>query len=714
VANADYLSNILYLTREPQQPPEDLRQEIDALREQTSDLKSRPPSGSKTQDHNQLLILARETVSDGETIYAQSVAANSVFGEDVETTSEQRVSLFAWLHRQVFEATQRSLPAITGDEDDIPEERHTTTDVNQASWEQDDPYEDESDDELDFERNMVDTLYDSACAAFDRKQYHDAKSRLTTVTAMIRDQVHSAFNLFELEYRLSVATFYSAEHRIGQSVLLQFVRQEATTDEQRFYIAEASQLLAETYITLGNLAAAKLSCTNALRILGCLYDRPARARMSKTRCLALLARIEILLGRPHWADAIMYNIDSENAKFYLGQYSSVTISKSLSAKQRNALSIKESSIFQGFSVDAYTGALKPTDGQAAEECRSATSMTPLHFAAIFRDTEYASALLEDGADPNAKATLTSQYAGGWRTENGLTPLICAIFARHENMILLLASKGASLSLKRSTADLSHALLCDVPYEFENPSTVGGIVRCLQHFGWDIDTILDDSGQTLLHKVATAQNVELAEIFMSLGSSVTFRDVNGRLPIQISVCQARLTERCLEMLDLFLRQDTISQLNYGDRDGRTAQHCVFCNNDAGKASKLARYLISRGCNVLAEDHRGDRPLDLALRCEAYTHDIAVLLETRAAEQLSRRANGRPTPLQIALTNKNVAEATIETLLKAGADPLDVDHANVTMAVRIRERNHWKALWPLLPIETEGQDSSEVETNVSRAQ
>jgi hypothetical protein len=328
---------MLYLTREPQQQPEDLRQGIKALREQTSDLDSQPPRLSETQDHNQLLILARETVSDGETIYAQSVAGGSVLGDALGTSSGQPSSL---MQRQVFEASQLPSPPIM-EEGDAP----ATAGISPI-----DTAVEELDTELDFEHSIISTLLDDVRVSFENENYQDVKLRLQTMIATIRNLApssRSVSDFFELQYMLSVATFYTSEPQCAQSILLDFVRQQPSNDEQRLCVDYASQLLAEAYVALGNLEAAKSSCANALRTRHRLNGSEAG---SKDRGLALAARIETLLGNIDRADALLFNIRANDCETYTSQHSNLTVLKSLSAKRRTDLFVRESRLYQGFRV----------------------------------------------------------------------------------------------------------------------------------------------------------------------------------------------------------------------------------------------------------------------------------------------------------------------------------------------------------------------------
>jgi ankyrin repeat protein len=586
---------MLYLTHEPQQPLEDLRQEIEALREQTSDLESSPPMLSETQDNNQLLVLARDTVADGETIYAHSIDGGSISGNTLKTTSGRQSFLASWLHRQVLEASQHAIASVM-EFDDVSITSRAFGDsslkaTDRVRWNRVDTvkYHEEANDELILERDLINTLFSSARVAFDKENYQDAKVGLQRTIATIHDffpDACSIVDLFELQYMVAVATFYTTQARYAQTVLLEFLRQQGTSDRQRSRIAHASQLLAELYVTTGRLEAARSSCTNALRVHHYLTDSDNSLRY---RCLALAARIETLSGNSVRADAYMYSINADDMEDYIGQYSHLITSKSLSTEQRTALSIRDATMFHGFSVNESNGTPKVIAAQNDPLDHSNSSMTLLHFAAIFRDTEYASTLIEGGADVNARAILpwsTSRWCDG----NGLTPLKCAFLAGDENMTRLLVSNGASLQHPDTAGDLADVLLGDMPTEVETPSTVGQMLKCVVRLGWNIDSIINSHRQTLLHAATAMGNMELMKLLVSLGSSLKLEDKYGRMPLQ-TFGGRRALEQHLEIRDLLLQREPLTRLDNQD-EGRMVPHPTFGSDTGRGVSELARCLVTR--------------------------------------------------------------------------------------------------------------------------
>lgn len=659
----------MYLTRQPEQPPDELREEIDGLRQQIAELELQPAIPLDSHEHSQLLILARDTVSDGETIYTQSVAGGSEMGNQRESNSGQEASVHAWLHRQVFESNRKVLQDGSNTISMPSPNQYTPRNIDQDLWDRDAESTafEEPDYELDLERSMISTLLDGSQLSFDKCNYHDARLRLQTAIAAIRDlpsNAHSNYEFFELQYMLSIASFYATERKNSQGILLDFVRQQATSDQQRFCIARASQLLAEAYISVGNLEAAKSSCANALRIR---HRLPGSGQLAKDQCYALAAYIETLLGNERRAETLAYNVSSENLNACTRHYLDLSVAKSFSDERRYALYSKEQKLFQGYRVIKNTGRLEEVPGEVARESRSQTKMTPLHFAAMFRDTEYAATLIEGGADVNAKAAFGSADVPGWYTEDGLTPLMCALSVRHKDMARLLVSKGASLSLPSASKAHAVALLFGMPYELDSPPcSIASMFECIKELGWDPDFVLDNTGQTLLHTAAYIHDVDLTEVLLDLGASLLIKDVDAHIPLQTALASKRNVPRRLRNLDMLLERDHSEQLDSRDKEGRTALHCVLAETDTSTAAELAHYLTARGSDVLAKDIHGDIPLNVAIRHHSADFDLQILLRKQPREQLlSRDLNGQ-TPLQIALARGPAGKSIFSALLKAGAE------------------------------------------------
>jgi ankyrin repeat protein len=704
---------VVYRRHKPEQPVEDLREAIDGLRDQTAELELQPPAPLQSQSYSQLIDLARDTVSDGETIYAQSIAGGSVVADDLEIQPNSTSSVMAWLHQQVHEASQRALQPTAEEVDDSV--TSTLPGVNLPSsvgLPTPEPVErlDEVDYELESERSIIHKLFNDVRVLFDTESYYDAKCRLLNMLAGIRElkcDVPGLFGYYDLQYMLAVATFYTTDSLTSQKVLLDFVGQEVTDDEHRLKAAHASQLLAEGYVNAGELRCAKLSCGNALRTH---YQLSRHGDRAKDECFALAARIESLLGNHTRAETLSYAISTGESEACIARYKELGIRKSMTIDERTALFENTalqrhgSRLFEGFKL-SENGRLELLADKQNSDSRQKTMITPLFFAVMSHDVSYALALIEDGADVNAEARVAWDAMHiSWEDEivgpYGLTLMAYALALGNEDMVRLLFSRGASLSRSAGSQSPVVILAADA---FD---TSLRILSFLKHLGWDPDSPMDALDNTLLH-VATGQlRPELMKQLMSGRSSAFVHNCEGDLPLHLLLRMDRdgWNSRSWSMAKILLQREVKEQLNSKDRGGMTALHHIvrFVEYVPGREGQpdtdLVRYCIEHGADVTIKDDHGNIPLSLTLSGSWRVHSTDVerslanadrLLRNHTQVQLSSRNCERRTPLQVALTTEWQFEALVLMYLNAGADPFDRDDTGRTPFERIiQDRPHWR--------------------------
>jgi ankyrin repeat protein len=163
-------------------------------------------------------------------------------------------------------------------------------------------------------------------------------------------------------------------------------------------------------------------------------------------------------------------------------------------------------------------------------------------------------------------------------------------------------------------------------------------------GYNLGSVSDITGQTLLHNAAHLQDIDVAEILLQLRASLLIKDSDAHTLLHTALASKRGTTCRSRTPDTFLERDYGEQLNSQDKEGRTALHCVLADSDTLTAVALARYLIARWFNVLVKDHHGDIPLNVAIRNHSADLDLQMLLRTRPGEQLSCKDDDCQTPLQ----------------------------------------------------------------------
>jgi ankyrin repeat protein/tetratricopeptide (TPR) repeat protein len=733
IRDADLSSNIMYLAREPQQPLEDLREEIEALRERTIELEMQGPVLSKSLDNSQLLALARDTVADGETVYAQSVASGSVFGDGVEKSSGQKASLSAWLHQQAFEASQRSLGPVMEDESLIiappgsDDARSSDADQSQLDHDHTSKNLGDIDGELDFEHNIINSLIELARVSFEAENYQDAKMKLQATIANIRDlpsDARSIYDFFELQYKLAVAMFYTTERKNAQTFLLDFARQQTSTDKQRHHIAHASQLLAETYISTGNLAAARSSCSNAIRIHQRLGGEDPG---SQDNCFALAARIEILLHNQDKAEAYAHNISPASKTACMERYATTTPEKSLSIKKRRALFSAEKELFKNFRFDEASGTVHPlpvTETKGLFSSRSSTGkavdferrrvsrrllmslrgssrpITPLHIAAMFGEVDNALNWIENGADVNLKGPCLYKFHSVT-----MTPLACAILSRHEDMVRMLVSRGARLSLSRKDGTVYRSPVIALAHEWpvlqDSASEEHGMLACLKYLGWDINSPVNLKGDSMLHIAAESGAIELAQALMAYGLKPSTTNADGETPLHTAYGASSDADDFIDLASALLQGEPSAVLDCRDKNGLTVLHCAISEDEV--SIDKVQYLLERGSDVVAKDKAGNIPLTFAILEGVEALGLRTLLNFHKDDQLESQNLELQTPLQVALAESS-PDVVVE-LLRSGASPFVVDATGETALevilglykpedFTLRRRQAWREVWGAL--------------------
>ncbi|KAM0708453.1 hypothetical protein Q7P35_005105 [Cladosporium inversicolor] len=658
-----------------QQSVDDLAEEIEALREQTIALQSQPPTVPGPLDLEQLLILGQETVAEGETIYAQSIAGGSTMGDDAVAASGSAHSISAWLHQQAIEAGRLSLPPATDANDDvlatsaIPDSAHAeriSETVNEMP--------EEMDDDLYVERKVISNLLDGAIKLFKQHNYHNARLRLETTVAVISGlplAARGTYNFFEIQYMLGVATFYSTESENDQRIFLDVVGQQASTDKQRLQIAHGSRLLAEAYVHAGDLETARTSCISAIRV----YQRLKAGSRYLNKSFALAARIEHLLGNTHRADAYTYSISAPGQQGFPTHYVKLTPEEGLTIKQREDLMSSKSELSEKFHLNNETGKVqvRPNTDYLMDQ------LTQLHLAVMFCDISYTSSLIEEGADVNAQAPPDSyiMYRSGI---GALTPLLCAIRNRHKNMIRLIVSKGATLAMSETSSPVL-ALADKELYSSDDAPNLYSMMTCFKHLGWEIDLPADHLGQCMLHVAAENNNLELVRALVSHEANTCVREQYGSVALQVAV---RNLDHAtfLVMAKTLLQINPLEQLNDQDDAGQTVLHHIATRNSRTLPAQTASFLIARGSSVLSQDDNGITPLHVAISNWGDGDVIRNLLRVQTAEQLCIKNFQRQTPLQIALATDSVRAYVVLDLLAAGADPLEmIDSSGKTPAQHI---------------------------------
>jgi hypothetical protein len=608
------------------------------------------------------LALAEDTVADGETVYEQSVASGSLAGNSLYINAQQQDMVTAWLQQQIS-LDQRAPSLITATTESVSSlnlgEEHTALGLTRPFQEPPKFYNinQETELELGLACHKVKKLLSNASAQFAAANYCKASMELKELSPAIRrlpSHLHSEYDFFDIQYKLAVASFYATEHLNARNVLVEFIRQEASTHDQRLQIAHASFLLACVFVETRELEAARSSCANSIQLYRHLAEGDSKYFDPN---LALAARIELLLGHRETAAALTGQITSSQRKILTSHYSRLPHKQGSSITERKDIVAGEDYLFANAGLSEESGRTEMVAFSLPEQqARSRLSwkkrprgakmilrssepiLTQLHIAALFGDIEWATALIADGADVNHACTISTSDCRKLRWKRyhdplmPITPLACALLLRHVDMVRLLVSRG---SLLTTWGGSSYAVaLLNEAYVENDSYTMDEVLRCLKHLGWDINSLVDvdcsRSQRTLLHHAASVLDAENVRHLTSCGADVLAKDEQGNIPLNLAM--KATGSAVTKTMSILLQYSPREQLDSRDRHGRTPLHCLV-DLDNHMSEDAAWILLRAGANPFLTDYSGNTPYKWFLRNRHHWTEIRAICEEYQTRQLN---------------------------------------------------------------------------------
>ena len=309
-------------------------------------------------------------------------------------------------------------------------------------------------------------------------------------------------------------------------------------------------------------------------------------------------------------------------------------------------------------------------GLGHEEVKGWTAAgdTPLMIAAVAKAYEAAAALLDAGADINAKdnAGKTPLHLAAWGNaretaewlvahgadirakdkwgNRGNTPLHWAARGNARETAEWLVGRGADINAKNNydITPLHHAALRNARETAE----------WLVGRGADINA-KNKGGETPLHHAALRNARETAEWLVGRGADINAKNKGGETPLHYA---ARTNAR--ETLEWLVGRG--ADINAKDNSAQTPLHEAAWGN----ARETAEWLVAHGADIRAKDkwgNRGNTPLHWAARGNA--RETAEWLVGRGAD-INAKNNYDITPLHHAALRN--ARETAEWLVGRGAD------------------------------------------------
>lgn len=182
----------------------------------------------------------------------------------------------------------------------------------------------------DLDTDLAKAALDTGTNAFELRKWKEADSLLQEalrVLQQIPQQQRAFCNLFGLQYKLAICAYHLQEPTDAEEALMSLVKQPASSDEQRRYIADATHLLSYLYIRMGQIDRARYECTRALQARRRLLGKRSNASLEST---ALMAHLYFLLDNHARAKSYLAMIPEENKDTVLAN-----VEESLNTKVEN-------------------------------------------------------------------------------------------------------------------------------------------------------------------------------------------------------------------------------------------------------------------------------------------------------------------------------------------------------------------------------------------
>ncbi|KAL9116136.1 MAG: hypothetical protein Q9227_000505 [Pyrenula ochraceoflavens] len=210
--------------------------------------------------------------------------------------------------------------------------------------------------------------------------------------------------------------------------------------------------------------------------------------------------------------------------------------------------------------------------------------TPLHYAALRGNATAIKALLEGGADVDAKSC------------KGDTPLVWACFSHSLESVQLLLCFGASVKNVSSREVYSplHAITFSGTFNEDSRA----ILELLLDHGADINAQNNPRRTSPINLAATKSNIEALESLIQAGADVDIADFAGDVALTDAIVFLQT-----ESLELLLRYKA-DHLHI-NRDGLTILHKLAMHGNAEVADVLSRAEL-KGLDPEARDREGRTP------------------------------------------------------------------------------------------------------------
>ncbi|KNG47602.1 mfs general substrate transporter [Stemphylium lycopersici] len=153
-----------------------------------------------------------------------------------------------------------------------------------------------SDSDDDLEVDFAKAALSTGNEAFEVQEWSEADSLLQEALRILRQlskQRRAFCDIFSLHYKLAICAFHT-QHPVDAEAALNSLLQQATvSDEQRECVHNATHVLSQLYVRMGQIGRARAECEKALQARRKLLGKQHAASLES---LALMAHIYVLLN----------------------------------------------------------------------------------------------------------------------------------------------------------------------------------------------------------------------------------------------------------------------------------------------------------------------------------------------------------------------------------------------------------------------------------
>ncbi|SMQ46287.1 unnamed protein product [Zymoseptoria tritici ST99CH_3D7] len=272
-----------------------------------------------TPSEVELIQCAKDIMRSGKTLCEESSAGDYMQGGETSARINRSVTEWAsdvelirrdtW--RSGFSETDTRAPSVFSDAH-MPSDKPASTFTARTTAPDEDgeeqsrrEIEDTDDMDDDFVLEIAQAALEQGQQAFEQKDWREAETLLKEALTDLKSLAprrRSGFDIFELEYSLTVCAYHTREPPVAKEALMSLVGQTPASDEQKARIYDAAHLLAQLHLRENELEPARMTCESTLRarskLLGKSHD-------SYLESLALLSQVYLLLGNAPRAKIFM-------------------------------------------------------------------------------------------------------------------------------------------------------------------------------------------------------------------------------------------------------------------------------------------------------------------------------------------------------------------------------------------------------------------------